>query len=136
VFFSTEEANLFTMYLDADGSGDVDIDEFVSKITLNNLHREAHKFLISELTFIEKMLTEWYFVQRKERELCAATVKQFDENEDGIFQINEFKAMLRKFEPDIEDKKVFSLFKECCSISQNGNLSDAINPEVLYMCFM
>jgi len=44
-------------------------------------------------------------------------VKKFDENDDGVFQISEFKTMLRKLEPDIEDKKVISLFKECCSVT-------------------
>ena len=85
VFFSTEEANLFTMYLDEDGSGDVDMEEFVNKISLNNLHQEAHKFLISELTFVERMLTEWYYLQRREKDACFKAVKKFDENGDGIF---------------------------------------------------
>jgi Ca2+-binding EF-hand superfamily protein len=87
VFFSTEEANLFTMYLDSDGSGDVDLEEFVSKLSLTNLHREAHKFQISEVTFIERMLTEWYFLQRREKEACFKAIKKYDENNDGVFQI-------------------------------------------------
>ena len=37
VYFSTEEANLFTSYLDEDGSGDVDLEEFTDKVNLDNL---------------------------------------------------------------------------------------------------
>jgi len=37
VYFSTEEANLFTQYLDEDGSGDVDLEEFTDKVSLDNL---------------------------------------------------------------------------------------------------
>jgi hypothetical protein len=50
------------MHLDEDGSGDVDKQEFIEKISLDNLHQNAAKYTISETVFIEKMLSEWYSV--------------------------------------------------------------------------
>jgi hypothetical protein len=74
VYFSTEEANLFTSYLDEDSSGDVDLEEFTDKVNLDNLQQKIHKFLISECTFIEKMLNEWYFVQKREKKQVLEVV--------------------------------------------------------------
>ena len=56
----------FTDHLDEDKSGDIDRHEFCEKINLNNLHKESHLFLISELTFIEKVLSEWYYYKKRE----------------------------------------------------------------------
>ena len=60
VIFSRDDAATLTYYLDADSSGDVDLNEFQSKINLNNLHKDSHDYLISEKTFIDLVLTEWY----------------------------------------------------------------------------
>lgn len=127
MYFSTEEANLFTSYLDEDSSGDVDLEEFTDKVNLDNLQQKIHKFLISECTFIEKMLNEWYFVQKREKKEVLEVVKKFDENGDGVFQLNEFKHMMKALEPEIDDKKIMTLFKTSLSITSNGVLNDAIN---------
>ena len=44
-----------------------------------------------------------------------------------MFQLNEFKHMMKVLEPDIDDKKIMSLFKTSLSITSNGVLNDAIN---------
>ena len=74
VHFSTEEANIFTMCLDEDGSGDVDLEEFIKKVSLDGLHDKARKYIISETTFVDKMLSEWYSVQKREKEQVAKLV--------------------------------------------------------------
>ena len=60
VFFSKDETREFTNHLDEDQSGDIDLHEFCQRIYLDNLHVESHKYLISELTLVEKILQEWY----------------------------------------------------------------------------
>ena len=66
IWFSKDETREFTDHLDEDKSGDIDRHEFCEKINLNNLHKESHMFLISELTFIEKVLSEWYYYKKRE----------------------------------------------------------------------
>ena len=66
IYFSKEETRNLTDHLDEDKSGDIDKFEFCQKINLDGLHVESHKFLISELTFIEKVLVEWYQVKKRE----------------------------------------------------------------------
>ena len=90
IFFSRDETNMFTLHLDADNSGDIDIEEFSSKISLDNLHRESHKFMISEVTLIEKVLSEWYHYKSREQKVCLNMVKSFDKNDDGVMQLDEF----------------------------------------------
>ena len=60
IYFSKEETHLFVRHLDEDNSGDIDIQEFMKKIKLNDLHKDSHKFLISEIKLIDQVLTEWY----------------------------------------------------------------------------
>ena len=66
IFFSKDETRDFTDHLDEDKSGDIDRLEFCQKINLDGLHAESHKFIISELTFIEKVLSEWYHFKKRE----------------------------------------------------------------------
>lgn len=81
------------------------------------------------------MLSEWYFVQKREKKEVTKLVKKYDDNGDGVFQLDEFKVMLKALEPDIDDKKILSLFKACLGIASNGTLNDAINQDVLFMTF-
>ena len=66
IYFSRDETNMFTLHLDADNSGDIDINEFQSKINLNDLHKESHKFRISEVKLIDQILSEWYHYKSRE----------------------------------------------------------------------
>ena len=93
---------MFTLHLDSDNSGDIDIHEFQNKISLDNLHKESHKFTISEVTLIEKVLSEWYHFKSREQKKCLSLVKSFDMNEDGVMQLEEFVEVIRKLEPDID----------------------------------
>ena len=51
VIFSKDETRELMDYMDEDKSGDIDINEFTLKISLDNLHKEAHGFQISEFAF-------------------------------------------------------------------------------------
>ena len=62
-------------------------------------------------------------------------VKKFDDNGDGVFQMDEFRHMLQNLEPEIDDKKIMSLFKQSIGVAENGVLNDAVNEDVLYMTF-
>jgi Ca2+-binding EF-hand superfamily protein len=62
-------------------------------------------------------------------------VKKFDDNGDGVFQMDEFRSMLQNLEPEIDDKKIMSLFKQSIGVAENGVLNDAVNEDVLYMTF-
>lgn len=66
ITFSKDETREFTDHLDEDKSGDIDQQEFCEKINLDNIHKDSHKFLISELTFIERVLSEWYHFKKRE----------------------------------------------------------------------
>lgn len=67
IYFSKEETNMFVRHLDDDNSGDIDMQEFMKKITLNDLHKDSHKFLISEVKLIDQVLTEWYHYKSREQ---------------------------------------------------------------------
>ena len=80
VFFSADETREVVEHLDEDKSGDIDRNEFCQKINLTDLHVESHKYLISELTFIEKILNEWYNFKKREQKRVLALVLEYDEN--------------------------------------------------------
>ena len=80
IFFSKDETRDFTDHLDEDKSGDIDRHEFCQKVNLDNLHKESHGFLISELTFIEKVLNEWYYFKKREQKKILDLIAEYDEN--------------------------------------------------------
>ena len=57
IFFTREEVKLMTYYLDEDRSGEVDLQEFCKKITFQEYHKRSHDFIISEIQFIEQILS-------------------------------------------------------------------------------
>lgn len=60
IFFTRQDMILLLNYLDSDKSGDIDLREFLSKISFNNMHIKSHKYLLTEHRFIEAILTIWY----------------------------------------------------------------------------
>ena len=45
-----------THFLDEDGSGEVDLNEFTNKITFKDYQKRSHEYLISEMQFIQHIL--------------------------------------------------------------------------------
>ena len=137
IFFSRDETNMFTLHLDADNSGDIDVEEFQSKISLNNIHQESHKFMISETTLIEKVLSEWYYAKSREHKQCMEFIMSFDENKDEVMQLDEFNEILAKLEPGLPQKVQMELYKEALSYGEgSGGLLDAIEPEIMVKIIM
>ena len=63
--------------------------------------------------------------------MLDSLIKSFDENGDGVFQFDEFKEMINKFEPTISENVTFHLFKEALSVSPLSIYNDAIEPYVI-----
>ena len=80
IFFSKDETRDFVDLLDEDKSGDIDRHEFCQKVNLDGLHAESHKYQISELTFIEKVLSEWYHNKKREQKRILDLINDYDEN--------------------------------------------------------
>ena len=131
ISFTKEELLMLTNFLDADKSGDIDMREFCSKITLNNLHKDSHKYLLSEHQFIETVLNAWYEHRGSQIKEIIKKIGEFDENGDGLMQFDEFSQLISKLEPNVSQQKVLELFKEAIAISQNDQVEDAIDPKHL-----
>ena len=130
IYFSRQETSNLTDHLDEDKSGDIDKYEFCQKINLDGLHAESHKFLISELTFIEKVLVEWYHVKKREQKRILELINQYDENQDGVMQLSEFEELIKFLEPKVSKMNVLKLFKEALSMAEDDSDADAIAPEI------
>lgn len=90
VHYTREDRLALSKYIDEDGSGDVDRQEFLKKVTLRDYQRRSHNYLISEMTFIDKMLSEWYDHRAQEKEKLIAFIKSFDDSDDNKIQLDEF----------------------------------------------
>ena len=115
VIFSRDDAYNLTNYLDADKSGDVDYQEFISKMNLNNLHKDSHQYLISENNFIDCVLIEWYRSKKEETKKIKELINTYDVNKDGVMQLDEFQELLKELEPGLSPQIVLKLFKNATS---------------------
>jgi hypothetical protein len=65
------------------------------------MHINSHKYLITELHFIEAILTVWYECRAAEIKEIIKKIDSFDENKDGLMQFDEFAALIGKLEPAV-----------------------------------
>ena len=93
------------------------------------MHKESHKFRISEVKLIDQVLSEWYHYKSREQKKVLAVVHSFDKNDDGVMQLDEFQEVLRKLEPGVDKKRILAMFKE--ALSYGDTTMDSIDPEVL-----
>lgn len=85
IVLSREESHLLTNYLDKDGNGSVDWQEFSEKITFRDYQKRAHKYMISEKNLAERLLSEWYTYRGEENKRIKNTITTYDKNGDGAF---------------------------------------------------
>jgi len=76
-------------------------------------------------------MQQWYsYVADQTNHLCKI-ISKYDENQDGIFQLSEFKQLINDLEPGINNEVTFILFKESMAMNEESVISDAIEPKVL-----
>ena len=59
IHLSEDESYYLTNYLDKDGNGLIEEDEFTLKINYSEYQKRSHQYVISEQNFIEKFLSIW-----------------------------------------------------------------------------
>ena len=84
ISLTREEANQFINYIDADKSGQIDQEEFTSKINFKDYQKRSHVYLISEKTFIDQILSVWYEYRAAEKEKLSQFILTFDDNGDRV----------------------------------------------------
>ena len=68
LILAREEIYVFVNYLDEDRSGGISFKEFSDKVNFKDYQRRSHKFLVSEKSFIDRILSIWYDYRAKEKE--------------------------------------------------------------------
>lgn len=119
--FSNEESYIFVNYLDADRSGTISFKEFSDKVNFKDYQKRSHKFLISEKTFIDRLLCFWYDHRAKERTKLQDFILTFDDNGDKIIQYEEFTNLMKALEPKISNAKIIDFYNKCFSQQEESN---------------
>lgn len=94
IYLSSEETQELIKYLDEDGSGDIDFQEFCNKINFNDLQQKSHQYTISKTSFMDMMLREWDFYNKRENGKIMDLFVKFDDNGDGVLVLDEFESLL------------------------------------------
>ena len=132
LYFSQEEAKEVCSYLDSDGSGDVDFDEFQEKINYNNYTKYYHCFLISKQHFIELVLNEWQEHKQREFEKLMKKFEEFDDNGDGVLTFEEFETLVNNLDPSISRENISELFNETLEMNSDDDDPDKMSPEAFW----
>lgn len=80
--------------------------------------KRSHKFFISEMNFIDRVLSIWYDYRAKEKEKLHNYILKFDENGDRIIQFDEFQVLMRSLEPTIQNAKIIEFYNKCFAIEK------------------
>jgi hypothetical protein len=67
-----------TAYLDSDGSGDIDYEEFSKKVNFNDVLLKSNKYTISEVSFLNQMVKSWQLNLVRERNKITSLFKKHD----------------------------------------------------------
>jgi hypothetical protein len=110
-----DEQKLIYSQLDPFNFKRVDLEAFQKRFTLDNLHRDSHGFLISETRFVDCVMQQWYSHVADQTRNLRTIIRKFDSNNDGVFQLSEFRDLMAALEPGINNEVAFFLFKESLS---------------------
>jgi Ca2+-binding EF-hand superfamily protein len=129
IYFSPEEAAGVLEYLDSDGSGDVDFEEFQEKINYNNYNKYYHCFLLTKQKYIELVLKEWELHKQRTRSKILEKFEQFDDNGDGVLTFDEFEALIINLDPAINRNEISEMFNETLELEPDEDDPDKMSPE-------
>ncbi len=89
----------------------IDIFEF-SNLESNVENLNSEKYMISKFRFIETILEKYRIYKNIERNKIANMFKEYDDNKDGVLQLNEFQAMIKHIAPSMTMRCCTRLFRE------------------------
>lgn len=129
VYFSQEQAEDLCAYLDEDGSGDVDFEEFQDKISYENFNTNYHLYLITYQRFIELLLEEWKEHKQRTYQKLMQKFVEFDDNGDGVLTFDEFEQLINNLEKKMDRDSISELFNETLEMDERSTDLDKMNPE-------
>eukprot|EP00343_Euplotes_focardii_P002629 CAMPEP_0205805544 /NCGR_PEP_ID=MMETSP0205-20121125/8806_1 /ASSEMBLY_ACC=CAM_ASM_000278 /TAXON_ID=36767 /ORGANISM="Euplotes focardii, Strain TN1" /LENGTH=169 /DNA_ID=CAMNT_0053076945 /DNA_START=187 /DNA_END=692 /DNA_ORIENTATION=+ len=129
IYFSREEALEVTKYLDSDGSGDVDFEEFQTKINYNSYNKYYHMFTITKQRYLELVIEEWKLYKEQTTKKLMDKFQEFDDNGDGVLTFEEFQALVNNLEPNLPRNEISELFNETLEYCVEEEDSDKMTPE-------
>lgn len=129
IYFSREEALGVCSYLDSDGSGDVDFDEFQTKINYSNYNKYYHCFTISKQQYLELVVNEWQLYKERTFEKLMKKFEEFDDNGDGVLTFDEFEALVNNLDSNMSRNEISELFNETLEYETDEDDPDKMSPE-------
>lgn len=84
IFLTTEECHLLTNYLDKNGNGLIEEDEFTQKINYDGYQKRSHCYLISEQSFIDVYTVVYLEFIGQQKKQLEEKILQFDDNGDKL----------------------------------------------------
>ena len=129
IYYSLEQAENLTDYLDEDGSGDVDLEEFKAKINYENYSTQYHLYTISYKRFLEILLEEWKLRKEITFSFYMSKFTEFDENGDGVLTFEEFEQLIKNLEKKMSREDISELFNETLEMDETAADLDKMNPD-------
>lgn len=129
VFFSREQKMALIEYLDENNSGDVDFNEFKSKINYDNYHKNFHLYMTSFRDFIEILLEQWNIHKSEAFAYYTLKFKEFDDNSDGVLTFDEFEKLINNLDRSMARQDIITLFNETLEMDIMSTDLDKMNPE-------
>ena len=129
IYYSLEQAKNLTDYLDEDGSGDVDLEEFKAKINYDNYSTQYHLYTISYKRFLEILLEEWKLRKEITFSFYMSKFTEFDENGDGVLTFEEFEQLIKNLEKKMSREDISELFNETLEMDETAADLDKMNPD-------
>lgn len=129
IYFSKEEAVNLCRFLDEDGSGDVDFEEFKSKISYESFNNNYHLYTISYMKFLELLLSEWDAFQDRTYTKFMQKFVEFDDNGDGVLTFEEFEQLVNNLDKSMDRSTISEIFNETLEMDEKAVDMDKMNPE-------
>ena len=129
IYFSKEEAEKLCRFLDEDGSGDVDFEEFKSKISYESFNNNYHLYTITYMKFLELLLCEWNAFQDRTYMKFMQKFVEFDDNGDGVLTFEEFEQLVNNLDKSMDRSTISEIFNETLEMDEKAVDMDKMNPE-------
>ena len=111
----------------------MEIEEFDEKINAMNVKiRKQDSWVCSKVKLLNSISIEYEAKQLRDDDVLKRIFHEFDSNQNGVLDFDQFEKLCRKIDPEIEVQKIQEIFQDAIEKSESEE-EQTVLPDIFSM---